>query len=559
MHGTHDHVGGNYLNATKGLKSWLLTLDHKRIGIMYLVSVCIALALGGTFALLLRTKLLHGGYTPEAAAFIGSSKDYNQWMTLHGAVMVFLFMIPAIPAAFGNFVLPMMLGAKDVAFPKLNLFSYYLYFTGTVMFLVVLVMGGLDTGWTMYAPYSIVHSKTAVPYATLAVFILGFSSILTGLNFIATIHKLRPKGMTPFRMPLFLWAIYATSVIQVLATPVIGILTFMLFIEKIMGIGFFNPALGGDPLLFQHLFWFYSHPAVYIMVLPAMGVINEVIPTFSRKPIFGYKMMAFSSLAIAFIGFVVWGHHLFVSGQSPFANVAFSAITLTVAVPSAIKVFNWVSTMYKGDIHFTTPMMYALFFIYLFAIGGLTGIFLTALPGNIHTHDTYFVIAHFHFVMVGAVIFGFLAGLNYWWPKITGKLYNNKAGVLGSVLIFLGFNLTFLPQFVMGLKGMPRRYANYAQEFEIYHQLSTAGAYLLGVGFLTVLLYLLASLAKGKKAPSNPWGAASLDWQSTSPPHMHNFEKTPLMGDPYDYSLVSHDEKTGGYVRKPGEGSSAHH
>jgi cytochrome c oxidase subunit 1 len=535
----------NYLTHDKGFLSWILTLDHKRIGLMYLCSVLTSFALGGLFALLVRTELL----TPERT--IMSADTYNQMFTLHGAVMVFLVIIPGIPAALGNIIMPIQLGAKDVAFPRLNLFSYHLWVMGAIFFIVSMYLSAIDTGWTFYTPYS-TSTTTAVIPAAFGVFILGFSSIFTGLNFIVTVHKLRPPGMTWFRLPLFVWALYATAIIQVLATPVLGITVLMLIVERAFGIGIFDPSLGGDPVLFQHFFWFYSHPAVYIMIVPAFGVISEVIAVYSRKRIFGYKFIALSSLAIAILGFLVWGHHMFTSGQSVLAGTIFSAITFLIAIPTAIKIFNWLSTMYKARIHLDTPMLYALAFLWVFTIGGLTGIFLAVMSVDVHLHDTYFVVAHFHYVMMGGSITAFMAGLHYWWPKITGRFYNEAAGRIGAVFVFVGLNVTFFPQFVLGTRGMPRRYYNYLPEFQSLHQLSTIGAYILGVGFLVTAVFLLKSLRKKADAPANPWGASTLEWKTASPPPYYNFRTVPTIdAGPYDgYEDMVYDEKIRGYVQK---------
>ncbi|MCH7471938.1 cbb3-type cytochrome c oxidase subunit I [bacterium] len=444
---------------------------------------------------------------------------------------------------------PLLIGAKDVAFPRLNLFSYYLYLTGAIFMLIVLATGGLDTGWTFYTPYS-TQTSTNVIAATFGVFLLGFSSIFTGLNFLVTIHKMRAPSMTWYKMPLFLWAIYATGISQVLATPVIGITMLLLIFERVAGIGIFDPALGGDPVLFQHFFWFYSHPAVYIMILPAMGVISEIIPVFSRKHIFGYKFIAFSSVAIALFGFLVWGHHMFTSGQSELVNVIFSALTFTVSIPSAIKIFNWLMTMYRGSISFKTPMLYALSFIFIFTIGGLTGLFLGALAASVHLHDTYFVVAHFHYVMMGSAMFGFFAGIHYWWPKMTGRMYNEFWGLMAWLCIFIGFNGAFLPQFVMGSQGMPRRYFNYIEQFQGMHVSSTFFSYIMGIGFVIMAVYLAYSLFRGKIAPKNPWGGATLEWTTSSPPIHENFKEIPYAGDPYDYSDLEYDEENDCYVKK---------
>jgi len=539
----HEEVPGNYLTFRRGFLSWALTLDHKRIGMMYLVAVLVSFFAGGVMALLVRTKLLFPGEVSWMTA-----DQYNKAFTLHGAIMVFLVIIPSIPAALGNFVLPIMLGAKDVAFPRLNLFSFYLWIMGAVCAVYSLIAGGFDTGWTFYTPYSSQFSSGGTIPVLVGVFILGFSSIFTGVNFVVTIHKLRPPGMTWFRMPLFLWALYATALIQILATPVLGITVAMLVIERAFNIGIFDPSMGGDPVLFQHFFWFYSHPAVYIMILPGMGIISEIIAVHSHRHIFGFRFIAFSSIAIAIFSFLVWGHHMFTSGQSALMNVLFSAITFSVAIPSAVKVFNWVATLYKGSISLNTAMWYGLSFIFLFTIGGLTGIPLAVLSTDIHLHDTYFVVAHFHYVMMGSALIAMIGGLHHWWPKMTGRMFNEFWGKIGCLLVFVGFNMTFFTQFMLGSQGMPRRYYMYQPEFQIYHHISTGGSYIMGLGFLITAIYLLHSLFAGRRAPANPWGGASLEWQCTSPPPHDNFAVTPRVGDCYDFSAVSWDEKQQGYV-----------
>ncbi len=543
--GADTYPEHHFLNHTKGFLSWALTLDHKRIGLMYLVGVMASFALGGLFALMIRIHLwnFQDGWL--------DNKTYNQVFTLHGAIMVFLFIIPSIPAALGNFFLPIMLGTKDVAFPRLNLGSFYLWVIGLILFLTALSVTGLDTGWTFYTPYSIETQKGgAVLAATFGVFILGFSSIFTGLNFIVTINTMRPPGMTWFRMPLFLWATYATAIIQVLATPVLGITVLLLSAERLLGIGIFDPKLNGDPVTFQHFFWFYSHPAVYIMILPAMGVISELMSVHCHKGIFGYRMIAYSSIAIALFGFLVWGHHMFTSGMADVTTVVFSALTFTVSIPSAIKVFNWLGTMYQGTVSLNTPMLYALAFIFLFTIGGLTGLPLGALSTDMHFHDTYFVVAHFHYVMMGGTLVAFLGGVFHWWPKMTGRMFNDKLGMVSAIIVFIGFNLTFLPQFVLGTRGMPRRYATYLEEFQDLHRLSTIGSLILGFGLVTALFVLVTSLFSGKKAPRNPWGGATLEWMCSSPPPHDNFASAPTVGDPYDFSKIEYDGRVGGYVRK---------
>jgi cytochrome c oxidase subunit 1 len=522
-------AGTNYINHEKGIWSWLSTLDHKRIGLMYLFTVLTFFLMGGTFATLIRLEHMSGGQT------LMDANQYNRMFTYHGAIMVFLVIIPAIPGALGNFVLPMMLGAKDVAFPRLNLASYYIFILGATIALCALFFNGADTGWTFYTPYSIRTGSTVI-LVVLGAFVAGFASILTGLNFIVTVHKLRTQGLSWFRLPLFIWAIYATSIIQVLATPVLAITLLLLMAERILKIGIFDPAIGGDPVLFQHFFWFYSHPAVYIMILPAMGIISEVIPVFSRKPIFGYKAIAYSSFGIALIAFVVWGHHLFVSGQSEFANFLFSLITMFVAVPTGVKVFSWVATMYKGRLIMKAPMLYAFGFLEMFMIGGLTGVFLGSLAVDVHLTDTYFVIAHFHYVMVGGSIMALLAGLHYWFPKMTGKLYSEKSALVGFVLVLLGFNLTFFPQFILGSQGMPRRYWAYLPEFTHLNRMSTYGSWVLAVGFVWTAIYLWRGMRSGAPAGDNPFESNTLEWQSPSPPPHDNFIKTPVVTEwPYEY------------------------
>jgi cytochrome c oxidase subunit 1 len=521
----------HYLNDGYGVASWLLTRDHKRIALLYLAAVTFFFFVGGAFAVLIRLDLA----TP--AGDLVSDETYNKLFTMHGVMMVFFFLIPVIPSVLGNFLVPIMIGAKDLAFPKLNLFSWYIYIVGGLFTLYALVTGGVDTGWTFYAPFSTVSSTTNVIPTALGIFITGFSSILTGLNFIVTIHRMRAPGMTWFRMPLFLWSTYATSLINVLGTPVIAITVLLVAAERVFKFGFFNPALGGDPVLFQHLFWFYSHPAVYIMVLPAMGVISELVAAGCRKPVFGYPFVAFASLAIAVLGFLVWGHHMFVAGQSVYAALIFSILSFLVAIPSAVKVFNWTATMYKGAVSWDTPMLYAYGFIGLFTIGGLTGLFLAAVGLDVHVTDTYFIIAHFHYIMVGGTIMGYLGGLHYWWPKISGRLYNEGLAKLSAGIIFVGFNLTFFPQFVVGYLGMPRRYHSYPEEFQVLNVLSSAGASILGVGYLIPMIYLMWSLRYGRLAGANPWGSVGLEWTTTSPPPTENFAETPIVTwNAYEYN-----------------------
>ena len=562
-------AGDNYLTHSHGIMSWAFTLDHKRVGIMFLVSTVLCLFLGATFALLIRTELAHPGptiMTDNTAKIVSTvtlsdmqltpQQMYNRAFTLHGAIMIFLFVIPAVPSALGNFILPLQLGAKDVAFPRLNLFSYHLFFFGTLFFVLTLLLGGVDTGWTFYAPYS-VQTGTAVTTAVAGAFLLGFGSIFTGLNFLVTVHTLRRPGLTWFKMPLMVWSLYATAIIQLLATPVLAITLVLLFVERLFGVGIFDPDLGGDPVLFQHFFWFYSHPAVYIMILPAMGIISEVISVHSRKHIFGYRFIAYSSIAIALLGFLVWGHHMFVSGQSALTGMIFSALTFSVAIPSAIKVFNWVATMYKGSVSWNTPMLYAMMFIVLFGLGGLTGLFLGALATDIHVHDTSFVVAHFHYQMVGGVVIAFICGVHHWWPKMTGRMYSETAGRIVAAMIFVGFNLTYFPQFIIGARGMPRRYFDYEKlldqipGLQFYQMMSTIGGFLFVAGLVAIPIYLLYSLKSGPRAPANPWGGATMEWQTSSPPPWDNFKKLPQVTDPYDFDHLTYDEKSQGYVNTP--------
>jgi cytochrome c oxidase subunit 1 len=523
----------NYLNEDYGFFSWLLTRDHKRIAILYLLSVSGMFVLGGFFAMMMRLELL----TPEGDLL--TSDTYNKFFTLHGVVMIFFFLIPVVPAVLGNFILPVMLGAKDLAFPRLNLLSWYLYMFAALVGLIVIITGGVDTGWTFYTPFSTQYSNTHVFGTTFAAFIAGFSSILTGLNFIVTIHRMRAPGLTWYRLPLFVWALYATSIVILLATPVLAITLVMLMIERTLGVGIFDPALGGDPVLFQHMFWFYSHPAVYIMILPGMGVASEVVAAFTRKKIFGYRFVAYSSLAIGFLGFLVWAHHMFVAGISMYSAMIFAFLSFFVAVPSAIKVFNWTATLYRASVSWQTPMMYILGFIGLFTIGGVTGLFLAALGLDVHVTDTYFVVAHFHYVMVGGTVMAYLAGIHYWWPKMTGRMYPEWWARLAALLVFVGFNLTFFPQFVLGYLGMPRRYHAYAPEFQVLNVLSSAGASVLAVGYVLPIFYLVWSLKFGRPAGPNPWGAVGLEWTTTSPPPKENFHETPVVTwDAYDYPAM---------------------
>ncbi len=530
----------HYLNDGYTVRSWLLTRDHKRIALLYLAGVTLFFVIGGVAATLVRLELM----TPEADLLL--AETYNKMFSLHGIVMVFFFLIPAIPAVLGNFVIPLAIGARDLAFPKLNLASWYLYMIGGAFTLSVTLGGGVDTGWTFYTPYSTTYTNTYVMLTAVGVFITGFSSILTGLNFIVTVHKMRAPGLTWYRLPLFVWSMYATSLVMILGTPVLAVTLLLVAAERVFGVGVFDPKLGGDPVLFQHLFWFYSHPAVYIMVLPAMGVVSELVATFSRRPVFGYAFVAFSSLAIAVLGFLVWGHHMFIAGQSAYAGLVFSALSYLVAIPSAIKVFNWTATLHKAQISYRTPMLYALGFIGLFTLGGLTGLFLAALAVDVHVTDTYFVVAHFHYIMVGGTVMAYLGGIHYWWPKISGRMYPESWARFSAVLIFVGFNLTFFPQFLLGYLGMPRRYHVYPEEFQVLNVMSSAGASILAVGYLFPLTYLIWSLRYGKLAPANPWWTTGLEWQTSSPPPTHNFAVAPAVtSGAYDFAALDGEQTVG--------------
>ncbi|WP_347331439.1 cytochrome c oxidase subunit I [Marinimicrobium locisalis] len=515
----------HYLSDPWSIRGWLLTTDHKRIAWMYAVSITGFFFLGGIAALLIRLELLTG------PGDLFNSDTYNELFSLHGIVMVWFFLIPSIPATLGNFLVPLMIGARDLAFPRLNLLSWYIYTLGGIFTLGAVVAGGVDTGWTFYTPFSSLFSNTAVIAAVTGVFIVGFSSILTGLNFVVTTHTMRARGLTWFRLPLFMWANYATSLIMILATPVLSVTLLLIALERGLGIGIFDPSLGGDPLLFQHLFWFYSHPAVYIMILPAMGVVSEIVACFSRNPVFGYTGMVLAIMSIALFGFVVWGHHMFVAGQSLYAGLLFSFFSFLVAVPSAIKTLNWTATMFRGRVTFSAPMIYALSFLGLFTIGGLTGIFLAALALDVHLHDTYFVTAHFHYIMVGGAVTAYLGGLHFWWPKMTGRLYSELWARVAALALFIGFNLTFYPQFLLGYAGMPRRYHSYPEAFELLHILSTLGTGILAIGYLLPLGYLLHSLFRGERASANPWKATGLEWKTSSPPPTHNFATTPEVNE----------------------------
>ncbi len=536
------HTGPGYtgsyfdtpLGGRTGLWSWLTTTDHKRIGLMYLAAMGTFFLVGAALGIMMRLELLNPGLQYVDA------KTYNSFFTLHGVIMIFLFIVPGIPAILGNFILPLQLGAEDVAFPRLNLLSWYVYMAGAVMAVLSLFTGGgtPDTGWTFYAPYSL-RTGTNVSLAVMAAFVLGFSSILTGMNFITTIHRLRARGMGFFQMPLFCWGLYATSWIQVIATPVVGITLVLLFMERTVGIGFFDPARGGDPILYQHLFWIYSHPVVYVMILPAMGIISEILPTFARRTIFGYKAIAMSSMAIAGVGYLVWGHHMFTVGMSDTARWVFSLLTFLVAIPTGIKIFNWVATLYKGSIALEVPLLYAMSFIFLFSIGGLTGLVNGALSTDIHVHDTAFIVGHFHYTMFGGAGIGLFAGMHYWFPKIWGRMYDKKTAVAAWGLIFVGFNTLYFPMLVMGMMGMPRRYADYLPQFHVPHMISTFGSWILVAGIIVMIVNFFRGAKHGARAPDNPWGSTTLEWQTTSPPPQLNFAKVPVNpGDPYDYTRI---------------------
>jgi len=529
---THSYLGGD-----TRLRAWLTSHDHKRIGILYALAITTFFFIGGAAAVLIRLQLA----TPTGN--LVTAETYNKAFTLHGVIMVWFFLIPSIPATLGNFLLPLMIGARDLAFPRLNLWSWYVYVIGGCFTIATMIAGGVDTGWTFYTPFSTLYSNSHVMLAVTGVFVVGFSSIFTAINFIVTVHSMRAPGMRWSRLPLFVWAIYATSLVMLLATPVLTATLALIALERVFGVGVFDPALGGDPLLFQHLFWFYSHPAVYIMILPAMGVVSELVTCFARKQVFGYNFMAGSILGIAGLGFLVWGHHMFVSGQSMYASMVFSVLSYLVAVPSAIKVFNWTATLYKGQISFEAPMLYALGFVGLFMLGGLTGLILAATALDVHLTDTYFVIAHFHYIMVGGSVMAYLGGIHYWWPKITGRLYPEGWGRFAAILMFFGFNLTFFPQYLLGYEGMPRRYHEYPPEFQLLNVLSSAGASILAAAYLLPPCYLLWSLFRGARASDNPWQATGLEWRTSSPPPPHNFEQTPTVETPpYAYGATAKAE-----------------
>jgi cytochrome c oxidase subunit 1 len=532
LEGTHP-IASFYQHQGKyrGIFAWILSTDHKRIGLLYFSLILLFFSVAVFFGFLMRLKLIAPGFN------LMKPQMYNSIFTLHGIIQIFLVVIPAIPTIFGNFFLPIQIGARDMAFPRVNLISWWLYTSGAMIVFLSLFTGGgpIDTGWTFYAPYSL-RTTVNVPLAVFGVFILGMSSILTGVNLVTTTHRLRAPGMTWFRLPLFVWGIYATAWVQILATPVIGITLVLIMIERYFGVGVFDPAKGGDPILYQHLFWIYSHPAVYIIILPAMGVISEVIPVFARKRIFGYKAIAFSSIAIASVGSLVWGHHMFVSGQSDLASVIFSLLTFLVAVPSAIKVFNWVATLYKGSIELKPPLLFALTFIFLFSIGGLTGLIQGALAVNMHLHDTYWVVGHFHYIIFGGMGFGFLAALHYWFPKMFGKMYDWKRTVWAWFILFIGFNVLYFPMLILGWEGMPRRYYDYPPQFHTLHLISTIGSWILIAGLILIFFNLVQGLRKGQKAGDNPWGGATLEWQISSPPPINNFEKIPVVErGPYEF------------------------
>ncbi|MBP0491415.1 cbb3-type cytochrome c oxidase subunit I [Roseomonas sp. SG15] len=524
------HEEPSYLTAERGIGSWLLTTDHKRIALLYMAALTAFFFIGGAGAVAIRLEL----FTPKADVL--TADGYNRMFTLHGTVMIWFFLVPSIPTTLGNFLIPLMVGARDLAFPRLNLLSWYLFIFAGAVLIYALVAGGVDTGWTFYTPFSTTFSNGYVLLAGLAIILAGFSSIATGVNFLATIHLLRAPGMGWFRLPLFAWAIYGTSLVMVLATPVLTAVLLLVIAERGFGLPVFDPSRGGDPLLFQHLFWFYSHPAVYIMILPSFGVISEIVTCFSRRNVFGYDFMVYAILWIAIAGFLVWGHHMFVSGQSIYASLAFSFLSFVIAVPSAIKVFNWTFTLYRGQITFEAPMLYAVGFIGLFTIGGLTGLFLASIPIDVHVSDTYYVVGHFHFIMVGGAVSAFYGGLSFWWPKITGRKYPMTWARFAAILMFFGFGFTFFPMFIMGYLGMPRRYQVYPEEFQVWHVMSSAGAVLLAGAYLLPMGYLAWSVFWGEKAEDDPWNATGLEWSTSSPPPRDNFRTPPEVDEgPYFY------------------------
>ncbi len=521
-----------YHGNRKGIFKWILSTDHKRIALLYLFTIMTFFLVGATIGLLMKLELIAPGKT------IVDAKTYNAFFTIHGVIMIFVIVIPGLPAVFGNFFLPILIGAKDVAFPRLNLFSWYVYITGIALVIYSLFAGGgaPDTGWTFYAPYSFRTSTNMLP-AVVAVFVIGFASILTGLNFLVTMHRMRAPGMTWLKMPLFPWTLYGTAWVQILATPIVGITMLMIVAERTLHIGFFDPTLGGDPILYQHLFWIYSHPAVYIMILPAMGAISEIIPTFSHKSIFGYKFLVGSTIAIAFVGYFVWGHHMFTSGMSGVALISFSFLTFLVAIPSAIKVFNWIATMHKGSILLDTPFYWAVSFIFVFMIGGFSGLVLGALATNVHLHNTHFVLAHFHFIVFGGTGYAFFAALHYWYPKMFGRMYNRKWANTGWLIFFIGYLTLYLPMFYLGMQGMPRRYYDYDEIFHPWNIVSTLGSWVMFTGLVIIIVNLFRGVRVGPKALQDPWGGKTLEWTIPSPPPEDNFKTIPVVvKGPYDYS-----------------------
>jgi cytochrome c oxidase subunit 1 len=511
----------------RGLLSWLTTVDHKRIGILYILGAGFFALIGGLEALLIRTQLA----IPNNRVLVGEA--YNQVLTMHGTTMIFLVVMPVL-AGLGNYVVPLMIGARDMAYPRLNAFGVWMFLLGGIFLNLSFLLGGApDAGWFGYAPLTAkTFSKGAgIDFWILGLQLLGISSITSSINFVSTILLLRAPGLTLNRLPLFAWTTLVTAFLILFAMPSISAALFLLFLDRHLGTHFFNPAAGGDPLLWQHLFWFFGHPEVYIMILPAMGIVSEVLPVFSRKPIFGYTAVAYSSVAIGFIGFTVWAHHMFAVGLPPVVNAFFSAASMLVAVPTAIKVFNWIATIWGGSVRYRAPFLFAAAFVALFVIGGLSGLFLASVPVDWQVTDTYFVVAHFHYTLFGGSMFAIVAGIYYWFPKITGRFLDERLGRLHFALQFIGFNLTFFPMHFLGLMGMPRRVYTYAAGlgWESLNLLATIGAFILALGFVVFFVNIARSLVAGERAPDDPWDGHTLEWLTSSPPPPYNFARVPVV------------------------------